>query len=509
MKKNIFIIILSLSLILITVASLFADEVNGELYDINGKNILKIWGTHSERGYAYGFLMQAGITDVMKNYILGQVFMNNSIAYENIRTYFENYYGIEQKYIDETESMITGIQEGGGILYSTVLGRDLDYIDILLCNTIVDLSARFSILGDVMHCSGISSWGESTVQDPELAGESIITRLLDWTPSQTLLDNQLIIVSIPSEADEQGWISFSFSGMLGSLSGINESGVTAFMDVGNNSNHPNMETLHPIFLSIRNGIESADYNGNGQCNPDDVAAAIEDKLHLSGSITHSICSTEKDSFAIVIECNNASGVAIRNVENNTVVPGDNLVATNHFRELYPPVYCYRYNNIVDSLDANTEISSERSWNLLCGAAGTYGNIQTIQFIPFNGEILWATSPNPANPAYTQIPAEFDLQELFDLNNVTPPIVENNLQIYAHPNPFSKNVEISYKLPENIRSSQIEIFNIKGQLVAKFRIENSESEINKIVWDASGYSAGIYFYKFNIEKSPIGKMVLMR
>jgi len=71
------------------------------------------------------------------------------------------------------------------------------------------------------------------------------------------------------------------------------------------------------------------------------------------------------------------------------------------------------------------------------------------------------------------------------------------------------VEISYQLPENVRSSKIEIFNIKWQLVKELENGDSELGIRKIVWNSSDYSAGIYFYKLNVENSPIGKMVLKR
>lgn len=278
--------------------------------------------------------------------------------------------------------------------------------------------------------------------------------------------------------------------------------------------------MHPIFLSIRNGIESTDYNENGQCNPADVAVAIADKLHLSGSITHSICSTEKDSFAIVTESNNANGVAIRTVADNTEVPGDNLVATNHFRTLYPPVFCNRYNNIVDSLDVSTEISSTRSWNLLCGAAGTYGNLQTIQFIPVNGQILWATSPDPANPAYTQIPTEFNLEELFGLNNIISPNAENRLQIFSYPNPFSYETEIFYQLPRGVSDCEIEIYNVKGQKVKSLECSNAVNATKphyeySATWNGKNeqgkqVAQGVYFYKVETaEETMVKKMVLVR
>ena len=508
MKKLKLIFMINLLIILLMVNSLVGRDIKGELYDINGKTVLKIWGTHAERGYAYGYLQSNQMLEVLKNYIITNVFFNNAIAYENARNYFVANFSLEQKYYDETENMINGIEDSGAGLYSDVLGRNLDHIDILLSNSILDISAVFTNMNDFMHCSSLSSWGESTNTDAELNGESIITRLLDWTPAQPLLDNQLIIISLPAEADEQNWVSFSFAGLIGALSGINEEGVSAFMNVGNNNNHPNTESYHPILLSIRNGIEKMDYNGSGECNSEDVAAAISDKFQLSASIVHSLCSTTQDSFALVVECNNEKGVAIRTNNDNTMIAGDNLAATNHFRKLYSPVYCSRYQNISDSLNTSTNISSNRSWDLLCGAAGTYGNMQALQYIPFNGKILWATSPNSSNPAYTQNPSQFDLQNLFDLQSIDQNNTSNKLMLSCGPNPCFGDVTIKYKLPNNLPESKINVFNILGQLIKQIEI-NNDTKSNEIKLDMGEFSTGIYFISFNLENSPIKKIVLMR
>jgi hypothetical protein len=31
----------------------------------------------------------------------------------------------------------------------------------------------------------------------------------------------------------------------------------------------------------------------------------------------------------------------------------------------------------------------------------------------------------------------------------------------------------------------------------------------VVWDGSGFASGIYFYRLNIENSPIKKMILLK
>ena len=83
----------------------------------------------------------------------------------------------------------------------------------------------------------------------------------------------------------------------------------------------------------------------------------------------------------------------------------------------------------------------------------------------------------------------------------------NHNLSNNPNPFNPSTTISFttELTEN---TEIQIYNIKGQLVDTLPVNLSESEGN-ITWDASKYSSGVYFYKLNIADSPIKKMVLLK
>jgi len=495
MKKIILFLIFLFSISTI----LSAQIVNGDTLTVEGKKILKIWGTHQERGYAYGFLMGDEIKEIAEDYIIGYVFNNSSFLYENFRSYVLAHYEIEEKYHTEMEAMVSGIIDSGVDIYSSVLDRELDAFDILCANCIVDMSGMNMFNPDITFgCSSLSSWGESTIVDPNLFGSLIITRNMDWTPHQSLLDNHLLVVNFPSEEDEVPWFSFTFPGMIGVLSGINQNGIAALMNMGNIDTANYEENLHPIFLSIRNGIEMNDYDNNSINDQFDVYQAIEDELHLSGSIIH--CVNEESG--IVVECNNVSGTVYRDDTDNTVIPVNNLAATNHFRELYAPVYCYRYDNISDSLNADPNISVERSWNLLSGAAGVTTNLHTIQFAPTLNLIKWSTA-KPGYPAHTLPPTLFDLEELFTpVTAVNPEINSEELVLHSYPNPFTSETTIFFQFSseQNQQNEQtkLEIYNLKGQKVKQFSIDDGRFSI---VWDGKDesenpVSSGIYLLKMN-------------
>ncbi|MCD4797077.1 MAG: T9SS type A sorting domain-containing protein [Candidatus Cloacimonetes bacterium] len=504
MKK----IIIFLILFGFSVSLCFAQTVNGDTLTVDGKKILKIWGTHYERGYATGYLVGDKIKYIMEDYFIPTYFMNNSVLYENCRMYYLNNFDVEDKYHSEAQGIIDGMIEAGLDLFSVVLQRDMDSNDVLMVNALVDLVVL--IENGEFGCSSISSWGPSTYQDPDLNGAPVITRNMDWTPHPALLENHLLVIHFPSEDNEVNWLSFTFPGFIGGLSALNEDGLSAFMNMGNVNSYPNTEIFHPILFSIRNAIETYDYNGDMNVDPLDVRNAIEDKYQISGSIVHCINNSE----ALVIECNNESGVEARDDTDNTIIPFNNLAATNHFRKLYPPDYCYRYENISDSLIVNSEITIERSWNLLAGAAGVSSTLHTIQYAPTLNMVKWSTATSGI-PAYQNVPTVFDLEELFTLNTSADTEYFKEISLVnTFPNPFYSSASLSFSLPE-ATNVEIIIFNIKGQKIRKLINEACSYGNHSFMWDGkddagNNVVSGIYFYRFETEyKSESGRLILIK
>ena len=502
-------------LVLITFLILFiftivtAQNVNGDTLSVDGKKIIKVWGTHYERGYATGYLLGSNIKEISENYFINAFFGGNSYLYENTRTYFLDNFQIEEKYISETEGIIDGMIEADIILSSEILGRDIDADDLLLSNAIVDIAALGDLNTDYSFgCSSLSSWGENTILDPELSGELVITRNMDWTPHTTILENHLLAVHFPSEADEVNWLSFTFPGFIGGLSSINENGLCAFMNMGNHNEHPNTYMFHPILLSIRNGIEVYDYDGDYNIAPADVQAAIEENYQLSGSIIH----TANHESGLVIECNNQNGVVVRDDNDNTVIPNDHLVATNHFRELYPPIGCYRYDNIADSLSANSDIDISRSWELLAGATGVSSTIHTIQYAPTLNLIKWSTA-KVGTPAYQLEPTIFDIEELLTYNtNANPHYFPDQSFLTVSPNPFYSSTNLSFSLTKTT-DVKLCIYNIKGHRIRTLLSEVLVQGNHSVSWDGTDengkkISSGIYFYTLETINNFYTKKVIL-
>ena len=77
----------------------------------------------------------------------------------------------------------------------------------------------------------------------------------------------------------------------------------------------------------------------------------------------------------------------------------------------------------------------------------------------------------------------------------------------YPNPFNPTTTIQFNLPFET-DYQLTIYNILGQVVDEYA-DHTEGTI-EIIWDASKYASGIYFYKLQTEAyTDTKKMMLLK
>jgi len=84
----------------------------------------------------------------------------------------------------------------------------------------------------------------------------------------------------------------------------------------------------------------------------------------------------------------------------------------------------------------------------------------------------------------------------------------------YPNPFNPTTTISFDLAlEHPGSVELAIYNVKGQEVKTFEIENVSTGLHEVVWNGTDMneqpvSSGIYFYKVSAENIVISKKMLL-
>jgi Secretion system C-terminal sorting domain len=402
-------------LLLLTV-SLCMGQVNGVRENLEeGRIKVRCWGTHAERGYAQGYLLAEESVQLFEDYVIGYMYNNSAFMYEQSRTIFMANWEVDTEYLEEFAAALEGIADAGESIYITALGREIDEYDVAMVNAVVDILAysRSQNLGLEMRepfgCATLSSWGESTADDPLLSGDLIVTRHLDWNGAGILDNYPLMLVCVPEEADEQAYITFTYPLFVTGLSATNASGLTCFMDVGSDNSIVNQGPYKPVLLTMRRAVEMLDYDGSGTCDQQDMVSALSGSNSATGAII--TCVQGNGEPPIIIEQNNV-GTAVRSQADNSLNPaiiGDNLVATNHFRTLYPPQYCSRYANLAAQIEGDSDFTAERQWQLLADEAGqgTWTRM-TIQICPARGEGVWTSTQNNT-PAYNTNPTIIDIQ----------------------------------------------------------------------------------------------------
>ena len=527
---------LLLLLVLVSHTGTATAEVHGALEVVEGKYVLTVWGTHAERGHAAGFLLGEQAKTVFDEYFIDYFCGGSAGLYNYCRNLFTSSFTVDAEYQAEAAAVHDGMVAAGVDLHNEVLGREIDAVDFLVCNAIVDLSQygdRFNAEGDQpFGCSSLSSWGTSTLEDPELGGHLVITRHLDWSKHPVLTDNAAIVVHLPAEDDEQPWVSMTYAGLMGALSGVSHARVGAFLNMGNVTTGTQGAPFHPILFALRTGLEKADYNGDGRHGADDIEEAFADRSRCAAVIVHVADDEGVGSVPVVVECNNAAGVATRTVAENTVIPGEHLVATNHFRALYNPVYCSRYQALADSLTANGAMTCARSWDVMAGAAGQPSNIMAIQFVP-SQDVLACAVDTYTQPAYLQTPTVFDLGTLFGDD---PAAVEENgggvhirsgepdgsvpwaahgstpegiggIILTAAPNPFRQETVLTYELGVDT-SLWLEIFGPTGRRIRAIELGSETVGRHTVSWDgrdARGRKAspGVYLCRLGSTAHELG------
>lgn len=482
MKRYIF------ALLMIFVAINCVAQVNGQLNTIGDKKILHVWGDHYQRGFAQGYILAAETWEVYHDYFYQWVTASNSTVYNSLLSVVQDRFSVDQRYINEANGILDGMQAAGQSIYHPAFARDIDVDDIMVSNAIVDLrSLRADLMGDELSlgCASISSWGASTMADSTLAGSIVISRLMDWDRNSHLLANPIMIVHHPSEIDEQAWISFTYPGFMGALSAISASNSAAFLNVSNvNSNQYSTDLKHVLF-SVRDGIERLDYNGDGIHNGEDIHDSIADNRHLSGTLVHVISEVQDDIYAGIVE-NNWYGTALRKKIHNQNLPGDNLAVTNHFRLLYNPICCGRYEAIIDSFLVDPTAGAKRQLSLLYGAAGWENNLMAMQYVPSSGNIIW-TNATSTLPAYQAPAIGLNTAVLFDfLSTSTPeePIVKPLIKL--SPNPIRSQGFVSLHSDKAI--SRLVIYNMRGQKLYEHPYPNGSKSLS---CDIRGLANGVY------------------
>jgi len=395
------------------------DSVHGTVLSTDGGvTVIRVWGTHEQRGYAQGYLLADQALDLFAQYIRPS-FLG---YYEQGRVAIQqpSDFAIPQAYVEEAAAAAQGVRDASSD------ADDFDEWDWILINTFLDVQGF--LLGykegqTPAGCSSLISWGDATA-GTDLDGKSVATRHLDWSAYDGIVGNDTIVVHVPSEEDEQPWLSVGYAGFNSVLSGMNGSGLGTFAHILIDGTHGGAtagQAYVPLWYSLRRALEKRDYNGDGHNDVQDVQDAL--LASPAGAAEGYIASAVAPSslgqgprIAMVAEI--APGYPHHTFRTNAYpdnIPGENLYTANHeIARLDHTNYCSRYQEIAWAIGDGTGLGSEQSWDLMRDHSNPsdlgWDNLQFMQYIPEDGVLELAVFGD--SQAYLNEVQRYDLESLF-------------------------------------------------------------------------------------------------
>ncbi len=189
----------------------------------------------------------------------------------------------------------------------------------------------------LVGCSSFAAWGDKT-QD----GKLIIGRNFDFYAGDEFAEEKIIAFVNPDEG--HSFMSVTWGGMIGVVSGMNNQGITVTMNAGK-SKFP-LVAKTPISLVTREILQYASTIDEA------IAIAKKRQVFVSESI---LVGSAKDKKATIIE------VSPKNFGVYDVVNSNQLICSNHFQS---KAYENDKNNAEHILESHSQYRYERMQELL-------------------------------------------------------------------------------------------------------------------------------------------------
>lgn len=262
----------------------------------------------------------------------------------------------------------------------------------------------------VVGCTSLAVWDENTED-----GDLLIGRNFDFSVGEDFSKNKLVEFVEPENGIP--YLSVSWPGMIGVVSGMNKEGITVTINAGKSKIPLTAKT--PISLVTREILQYAK-------NVDEaIAIAKKRKVFVSESI---LVGSANDKSAVIIEVS-PDNFGVYRVENSSRV-----FCTNHFqseaykddkrnqKQIIESHSEYRYEKLQELLQENKKLNPEKMASILRDKSGLkgekigYGNEKAINqllahhaviFSP-QKKLVWVSS----NPYQLGEFVCYDLNEIF-------------------------------------------------------------------------------------------------
>lgn len=398
------------------------EELHGRLDTMSGRDVLYLWGTREEMGYAEGALLCDRVAPLFEDYLLEHLVAEyTDYTYDIVSVFVTATVLYEDGDYRELEAMWEGMQDHCSTEELTVrsdyLGPEYDgekvlgFEDLLFANAIADFG-----------CSSFSAWGDASA-----TGDTIHGRNFDWAVDRqgTFLQEHVLKVYESEEEGGARWASLSVPGLAGCITCVTEEGVGLTMHNVSGLEASRSVDISPRIMAARAALAAT---WGAQDLVGDAEAVLESRQQIVGSNLHLSFPTARGtdgSGAVVFEYDGAADApdgqvtVLRPGDDPDLLSIDGLVATNHFTVREEPETSGnsfdRHQSLIAAIDAapnagglNPDLGRTALVNV---AQGGY-TAHSILIDTANRELRVFVAPDPNTMALEAEPNVIDLDELF-------------------------------------------------------------------------------------------------
>lgn len=341
----------------------------------------------------------------------------------------------------------------------------------------------------IVGCSSVASWGDKTED-----GKLLIGRNFDFYVGNEFAENKVLNFVRP----EQGipFVSVSWPGMIGVVSGMNKEGLTVTMNAGK-STIP-LSAKRPISIVAREILERAT----------DIKEAIVIAKEAQSFVSESLMiGSAKDKKAVLLEIS-PKNFGIYEVDN-----GNQLVCTNHFQSdtyaldkrntahIQESHSQYRYDRLLELLHRENKLNPEKMADILRNRKGMsdtdigYGNDKSLNHllahhaVIFKPEdkLIWVSNSPYQLGAFTA----YNLDEVFADSSTIGQSKQIEALTIAEDAFVHSDTFVNYERYKSESDSIAYAIRVKGEMPEE-RLKNFK-ELNPNLWLVY-YLAGKYWYK---------------
>lgn len=219
----------------------------GVLKPLGNAHLLQLFGSPYEKGLAHGYLLADQIIDWLYFYQIQTNMKGNTTYYERYASWLKENQHVPDDYAEEANGLFEGMKKSGRPLFIDILGRDFVLNDIYVLNTYLEGTPASGALYSwerpdpttLSHkkpttsstfpaCTQFVAWGDMTGDGGTLAGRNMDGEIDPWYVTVS----HLIVFAHSATGRQKRFVSVMWPGHIGSLSTMNEDGLSIMLNCG-------------------------------------------------------------------------------------------------------------------------------------------------------------------------------------------------------------------------------------------------------------------------------------